>query len=379
MLPRRHNDWRPTIVNGSLVLGSLMLALVITELGLRVLLSPKKVAALPHAFVSENIQSRLRWQGQHISGVVSNRYGFDAPDPLLGWRLRPNVTVRSAKEGSYDVLVRANEMGLRGAAPVQIAKPTGTIRIGIFGDSQTFGEGVNDHETYSVILAENLSGVDVLNFGVHGYGTDQMLLRYETEGIDYKLDVLILAFAQFHMLRNDTDFSYFAKPRFELLSDGKLRLTGVPVPSPEELAQQPVPYTWQFADESVLARWVWKRVQKFRERTAYKPGSLSWQLTKALITRFATTARKAGTDFIIVNIDKTDPEIGFLVEGLAKEIGVGFLDLRSMFQLAHSSGPQYWLQNDGHWNALGHRLVATELKRYLCSFSKYSEASCQTH
>ena len=97
-------------------------------------------------------------------------------------------------------------------------------RIAVFGCSQTFGSGVEDDETFSARLAVSLRGVEVLNFGVHGYGTDQMLLRWEREGVAYAPDVVVLAFAYYHLDRNITGFRFYAKPHFILEPGGALRL-----------------------------------------------------------------------------------------------------------------------------------------------------------
>lgn len=204
-------------VNIALLLGTVVFVFALLEISIRVMLNDEAVQELPWPFVDENVQRQLRWQARYANRTPAKQYGFDLHDPLLGWRLRPNVAVCSVKAPAYDVMVHSNPQGLRGAAPVSMAKPTGVTRIGVFGCSLTFGEGVQEDETYSAQLAALLPGTEILNFGVHGYGTDQMLLRYETEGRKYQLDIAILAFAWFHMPRNLHHFHFFAKPTYELL------------------------------------------------------------------------------------------------------------------------------------------------------------------
>jgi hypothetical protein len=68
----------------------------------------------------------------------------------------------------------------------------------MLGDSITFGTGVGDQETFSHLLDAS-PGLEVLNLGVDGYGTDQELIRLEREGLAWHPHVVILNFC----VRND--------------------------------------------------------------------------------------------------------------------------------------------------------------------------------
>jgi lysophospholipase L1-like esterase len=72
--------------------------------------------------------------------------------------------------------IRVNNLGMRGA-DVAIPKPPGRKRVVCFGDSITFGYGVNDNETYPVRLGEALEdpSLEVLNAGVTGYSSHQVV------------------------------------------------------------------------------------------------------------------------------------------------------------------------------------------------------------
>ena len=191
---------------------------------------------------------------------------------MLGWRPKPGIQVRSTQPGSYDVTVTTNADGLRGRRTIGRERTPGVTRIAVFGCSQTFGSGVEDDETFSARLAVSLRGVEVLNFGVHGYGTDQMLLRWEREGVAYAPDVVVLAFAYYHLDRNITGFRFYAKPHFILGLDGPLRLTACrsPIPTCSRATAFPAP-PWPLADRSELLRWLWSR--ELRRRTdATLPG-----------------------------------------------------------------------------------------------------------
>ena len=60
------------------------------------------------------------------------------------------------------------------------------------GDSFTFGDRVSDHETWPAQL-ERLTGRQVLNAGVFGYGVDQAYLRAVALLETYDTDLVVLA------------------------------------------------------------------------------------------------------------------------------------------------------------------------------------------
>ena len=354
-----------------LIFFSLIATFLILEGGLRIWLDQKQ--ALPHFGISENLQMRfafLNWRKlKKKFGTTTYPSSFDFPDPLLGWKVRANANVRHVKPNFYDISIQTNKFGLRGIYPATLTKPKGIVRIGVFGDSQTFGETVNNNETYISLLNRDLQNhnAEVLNFGVRGYGTDQMLLYFEQEAGNYDLDTIILAFAFFHIRRNTTSFLYYAKPYFTLSDSGKLWLSGIPVATPEQIkTEELIDKTWQLADNSVLLRWIWQRIRNLRERWLYSEAGDGWRLTKALITRFVQSATNAGINVIIMNIDESHPELEDALQTLTNQLGVKLLNLGPVFRENSSEGIKYKLTNDNHWNARGHRIVAQELHVYFC-------------
>jgi hypothetical protein len=142
-------------------------------------------------------------------------------DEAYGWSLRHGA--RYVGRGGETITI--NERGYRGAVHAPSPAP-GTTRVVMLGDSITFGSGVGDDQTFSHLL-DARPGLEVVNLGVDGYGTDQELIRLEREGLGLHPHVVILNFC----VRND----YFdnalpvalydgvsAKPYFTL-SGGQLR------------------------------------------------------------------------------------------------------------------------------------------------------------
>jgi lysophospholipase L1-like esterase len=97
------------------------------------------------------------------------------------------------------VEAHVNGQGFRGPE-VPLEKEPGSVRIACLGDSQTFGHGVADDESWPANLAaglrERLPGrtVEVLNCGVGGFETEEELALFERRVQPYLPDLLLLGF-----------------------------------------------------------------------------------------------------------------------------------------------------------------------------------------
>jgi len=112
---------------------------------------------------------------------------FD-PQPLMpryitgtAWGVRGNIPRARYWHHTpeVDVEYRINAQGLRADQDYPFAKPAGTCRVGIFGDSFLFGLEVDIRDGFADRLEKRLAQrgmrVQVLNFSVGGFGTAEML------------------------------------------------------------------------------------------------------------------------------------------------------------------------------------------------------------
>jgi hypothetical protein len=168
----------------------------------------------------------------------SGMSSLTAFDPLLGWTSRPDAT-------SADGRVHINAAGARGRRESPARKPAGVLRVVAFGDSYTFGAEVADEETWCHLLERSRAGLEVINFGVVGYGTDQACLRYMHHAKEFEIDVVLCGFMPKDALRNVNvyrpAYSHGArartKPRFLIREDGALELLASPARSREHLEE----------------------------------------------------------------------------------------------------------------------------------------------
>ena len=124
---------------------------------------------------------------------------FYQPDVITGSRHRPGA------EGWYDkesrVYVKMTHDGRRDREYPR-AKADDVFRIAVFGDSMTEALQVALEVTYWSVLERALAAcralagkrVEVLNFGVAGYGTAQSLLALRHRGWAYDPDLVLLGF-----------------------------------------------------------------------------------------------------------------------------------------------------------------------------------------
>ena len=116
-------------------------------------------------------------------------------DPVTGVAHIPGVKSRASFEGGS--WIEINSDGLRGPeAPLQA--PPGTYRIALLGDSFIEAFEVPYRSTVGEVLERRLaalrgSPVEVLNFGVGGYGTTQELLTLQHKVWKYDPDLVLLA------------------------------------------------------------------------------------------------------------------------------------------------------------------------------------------
>jgi hypothetical protein len=233
----------------------------------------------------------------------------------------------------------------------------------VFGDSFTFGEDVSDDETYAHFLQQRLPGVEVLNFGVHGYGHDQMLLYLQEEGLKYHPDVVVLGFLYDDMDRNLLGFRDYAKPRFEL-RDGRLELRNVPVPSPDEMLRREV-FRSKFLDLWTILRGRW-------ERLAGTPEERMEELTRAILDEMARVIRAAGAQpayaYLPVWGELTKRDMAMTRRerfffNYCRERGIQSMYLRRFFLSKLHAGAKF--QVYGHWGAEEHRTAAEGIAAYL--------------
>jgi len=360
--------------------------------------------------------------------------GFSYPsfytwDEYRGYALRPGARGWSRDEG--EAYIRINSEGLRDREHHK-EKPANTLRVAILGDSYAEAKQVPMESTFWTILKQELercpaaSGreVEVINFGVAGYGTAQELMTLRHHVWDYSPDIVILAFTTgnditdnshafgtepmrpFFVYKDGTlvlDDSFRSLPGFrarqtivarfgywalsysrvmELFNQVKNRLaTGlIQIPQKGMASQTPPPSAELGLDEMVYSD---PRDRNWKE---------AWQITEKLILLIRNEVRQKGADFLLVtlsNADQVHPDpvvrqafmnrVGIQnlfypdlrIKALGEKERFPVVNLAQDFQ-AYAEQHQVFLHGfgtaigRGHWNSEGHRLAGKTIAQKLC-------------
>jgi hypothetical protein len=294
---------------------------------------------------------------------------FAAYHPIRGWILNPNIRDMKVYDGT---VLNTNSRGIRGKTEYNYQRTPGKRRIVAIGDSFTFGAEVADDQTFSNYLASHLEDTEVLNLGVQGYGHDQMMLYLRDEGVKYHPDVILIGFTYIDVYRNIEKFYAYAKPKFDLVS-GQLKLTNVPVPSPEQVMARE-PYRLKTFDLMVMLdqrlRWAAGRNEADAEK-----------LTRSLLDEIIRTARGIGAAPAMVYLPVNDeiqavsrkgpltgkqPSIEYREEYLrriCREDSVPCLFLGPRFRKEAANGVDF--HPLGHWTPQGHVVAGEEMREFL--------------
>lgn len=289
-------------------------------------------------------------QGRPLPIQTEYTEPFYRNDPELGVSAEPSRRVKVRKsyggETVYAATYSSDACGLRASPP----PPPGPARpVLFFGDSFTFGEGVDDDETFPAVFQTETGGrYRALNLGLPGYGPHHMLRQLETGreacALAGRKPVLAVYVAgNNHPARAAGRAPWDASgPRYALDAEGKPRFMGA--------FQGPLAATLTNARRLALPR----------------PGDRAWEDPVAEDeARFAAILeassrllrRRYGARLVVVLLEERLPEAALRARGLSV-IAPGEL-LPPGFLLSHR------FRYDGHPNAAFHESLGRSLARRL--------------
>src|SRR5471032_851199 len=200
---------REVLFRTLLVCGSLLVGLVVLELGVRI------VDAGPQVSLADwhNI---IRQQRVSTHGYTDARARYDS---ALGFVGSPNYSVPGFHYDAHGFRVTPAPAGVTLTEPPILA----------VGGSYTLGHGVADEETFPSQL-QALIGRRTINAGMEAYGLDQMVLRAEAVAAEDRPAAIVLSFGADNLRRVEMSRVWgVEKPYFTAVND-TLFLQHVPVP-----------------------------------------------------------------------------------------------------------------------------------------------------
>jgi hypothetical protein len=333
-------------------------------------------------------------------------------DSTLGWRYRASYT---------DAHNTTNGQGVRAARLYTPTPRACTVRVAAFGDSFIYGNEVDDQDAWSAAAERMFPALEILNYGVGGYGLDQAYLRYVAEGAALSPHVVVIGFVPDDLGRLVNVYRRFlsirevplVKPRYVLGANGELELVPTPIRRlsayekyvrwPREIIELGKHDAWYEAaiyenpgyDVSATDRLLsnlWIRLKRryigpdrlFRGGV-FSASSTAFAIQLAIFERFTEAVTARGAVPLVVMFPDRDALAAVkrgrlaayapLVRHLQAE-GLPSLDLADAFLApAVPFQPEKWFMPGGHYSPAGNRVVAAWLgKELLARFER-----CRPH
>lgn len=316
---------RPRLVNASIVIASILLAVSLAEIGLRVkgLYRPPDNpigAAQPEIYRSDSKVGYTLWPSRQ----TSYHYPQNNPEAI------PLVS---------------NSDGFRNSR--EFDERDERIRILVVGDSFIFGQGVRAEDRTTEILEAMEPGWRVDNIGMTGWGIDLMVRALDAYAAKANPDLVVMAICtdDFRRLLPYYAGIGYGYDKFEL---GEGQLVSVPFPYPRA--------------------WERLRVVQFIYQTTWNRNRNRYDLNEALLNRYLEIAQSVGFMPTVVFFpgqgnNAEDRERRAFLEGWTSQHKVPYLDITDAI---HSAGiERVYITDNWHWNRLGHEIAAEQLHGFL--------------
>ena len=277
----------------------------------------------PRTYVGEYDNSRPRHRGF-------------VPDPLLGWRMRPNAPL-------------INAQGFR--APFDFPPNQDCKGIAFAGGSFTYGVEVGYQETFASLIQAGVPGSCAYNMGVPGFGLDQTWLTVRTQALPLRPRLVVVTFISEDFTFSEEAYNpgFGVRPVFKL-AEGRL------VPQTSE--DRPGFVVGFLQHHSSL----WRVVQLADRTLAHRyPHGEWWDLNAAILDAIRDDCRQAGVPVLFVYIPTSGWGAFPSLAAYMLRNQANFVDLS---QGEFALGPPSYLP-DGHLNDAGNRRVADAILHWL--------------
>jgi hypothetical protein len=308
---------------------------------------------------------------------------FSAYDADLGWAPKKNFMGIHEKDG-FAVPVHQNQFGLRASKNLLMKNPAAKRRIIVLGDSYVWGYGVGDIDIFTALDLSHY-GVELINFGVSGYGTDQEYLLYKKMGKDFEVNEVTLVITPYNDFMNNIEGKQYGykKPYFKIAND-QLQLIS------EHVQPYPLKNIRSWLNENLFAfNYINSLVRNFKQSLESRkkgasapkqavlnsgsvtdPDRYSIELTIRIVDDLRNLVESQGRKFSVVfipykvhinkNINRNHPMVPLFADKL-HEKGIEYLEPFFIFSQPDEKKTSLFNQGDNHFSAAGHALFARAL------------------
>lgn len=294
--------------------------------------------------------------------VIVSTNGWNVRQPIIGWGPQHAGQFHSEKIDpktgaiiySADYTIDSNLL--------RETRSTGTVStIAFFGDSVTFGVGINDSDTLPQRFADVLDSKErVINLAFTGYGPQHFLREMETGLFDAEIGpharLFVFVTSPWHAERTSCKASWVVNaPRYEL-DNGRVAFKG---PCYEGAALQLREFLWNTAAYRVV-------FDPYRRKTSRDDIET---YIRILLAATDLAKEKYGVPTLIPFLRSPDAYLsgtGFSNETIMERLkqgGAGVIDVSLLKEEA--GGAKISIPGDGHPTPLANRMRAAMLKNYI--------------
>jgi hypothetical protein len=343
-----------------LVIGSIVAALLLAEVLLRVFWTPW------------SIQSHKLFESHEI----------------YGWAPRPGVVGKHATP-EYVHTARNSRQGLRGSRVFGRQRGFGfDARVMLLGDSFTYGLGSADAETFVERFSQACPRVEVVNAGANGYSTRECLAVLDHLGAALAPDVSVYVF-----FWNDLDDNLKrTAPAFSVADGGRVERTDRPRPTTDPLVLQPPavletisPFGRLYVSDLIREGFKGFRYHTFgvKRRPVHteKLKARAWEITEQLLYAMKLRAAQIGTKLVVAclpdhnqinaaavikNIGPLNYEVQAELKAVCDKHQILCVDLLPGMKKAWKDGGEdFYYYADRHLTPAGNAVVAKLLVTHL--------------
>ncbi len=308
--------------------------------------------------------------------------GYHEHDPIIGWIGTASHEARF-RAPEFDIVIANSELGYR-RPEVAFEGPDDARKIVFFGDSFTWGWGVEQGEVFTDRLQERFQGdTRILNRGVNAFGQAQQRHLLDRVLVDDKPDAVVVMF-----FANDpqecVDDRGGKRPVFTL-EDGKLVPHNVPVRKKltgpfREFSKRSIVLSLLRSSFNHLTVGLRDAPRDWFKESQEGILHEGWPVCRALLLDMKRTCEAAGVEFRIVFIpiafEVTSDESLKLplraeLEALCVSEAISWLDLTSPMHKAWEKaeshtreGLPFYFPKDQHWTAAGHDFAAEKIHEW---------------
>lgn len=149
---------------------------------------------------------RLAHLAPEVVLVQEGRFRL-SPNPLIGYEPVPDFDFEGKTDSFHDYVGTSNSLGFRDREHTLVKEP-GTSRILLLGDSVAAGQGVRlAKNAFPALVEQQLleAGlpIELINFAVTGYNTQQEVWTLHDKGLDFDPDLVVVAYCLNDRKRSD--------------------------------------------------------------------------------------------------------------------------------------------------------------------------------